>query len=41
MIIFNNFPVSIRYLHFHFFFFVIEMVVFTCHTISLKGFLLI
>ena len=41
MFIFNNFRVSIKYLHFHFVFFVIEMVVFTCSTISLRGFLLI
>ena len=41
MFIFNNFCVSIKYLHFHFVFFVTEMMVFTCSTISLKGFLLI
>ena len=41
MFVFNNFRVLIKYLQFHFVFFVIEMVVFTCCTISLKGFVLI
>ena len=41
MFIFNNFRVSIKYLHFHLVFFVTEMAVFTCSTIALKGLLLI
>ena len=41
MFIFNKFCIVIKYLGFHFVLFELEMAVFTCSTISLKGYLLI